>query len=104
MKENIYTYDKTAKIPRFKINNLVRISLKRRPIFDKTSSNINWTEELFKIHSINRSNVISYKIKDLNDEIVEGIFYERELKKTKDTSQVYINRKNYSKKQKQVSC
>ena len=34
--------------------------------------------------------MISYKIKDLNDEIIEGIFYERELQKTKNTSDVYI--------------
>ena len=90
IKENIYTYDKTIKIPRFKIGDLVRISLKRRPIFDKPSRNIKWTEELFKIHSISKSNVITYKIKDLNDEIIEGIFYERELQKTKNTSEVYI--------------
>ena len=81
IKENIYTYDKTTKISRFKIVDLVRISLKRRPIFDKPSSNIKWSEELFKIHSINKSNVITYKIKDLNDEIIEGVFYERELQK-----------------------
>ena len=90
LKENIYTYDKTSKIPKFKINDLVRISLKRRPIFDKLSGNIKWSEELFKIHSINKSNVITYKIKDLNDEIIEGIFYERELLKSKNTSEVYI--------------
>ena len=90
IKENIYTYDKTSKIPKFKINDLVRISLKRRPIFDKPSGNIKWSEELFKIHSINKSNVTTYKIKDLNDEIIEGIFYEKELQKTKNTSQVYI--------------
>ena len=90
IKENIYTYDKTTKIPRFKIGDLVRISLKRRDLFDKPSSNIKWSEELFKIHSINKSNVITYKIKDLNDEIIEGIFYEKELQKTKNTSEVYI--------------
>ena len=90
IKENIYTYDKTTKIPRFKIGDLVRISLKRRPIFDKPSSNIKWSEELFKIHSIYKSNVITSKIKDLNNEIIEGIFYERELQKAKNTSQVYI--------------
>ena len=89
IKENIYTYNKTSKIPKFKINDLVRISLKRRDIFDKPSSNIKWSEKLFKIHSINRSNVITYKIKDLNDEIIDGIFYERELQKTKNTG-VYI--------------
>ena len=90
IKENIYSYNKTSKIPKFKINDLVRISLKRRPIFDKPSGNIKWSEELFKIHSINKSNVITYKIKDLNDEIIEGIFYERELQKTKNNSGVYI--------------
>ena len=90
IKENIYTYDKTTKIPRFKIGDLIRISLKRRNLFDKASSNIKWSEELFKIHSINRLNVITYKIKDLNGEIIDGIFYERELQKTKNTSEVYI--------------
>ena len=90
IKENIYSYNKTSKIPKFKINDLVRISLKRRPIFDKPSSNIKWSEELFKIHSINKSNVITYKIKDLNDEIIDGIFYEKELQKTKNNSEIYI--------------
>ena len=37
IKENIYTYYKTTKIPKFKIGNLVRISLKRRNVFDKAS-------------------------------------------------------------------
>ena len=45
---------------------------------------------MFKVHSINRSNVITYKIKDLNGEIIEGIFYEKELQKTKNASEVYI--------------
>ena len=93
IKENIYTYNKTSKNPKFKIGDLVRISLKRRAVFDKPSSNIKWSEELFKIYSINKSNVITYKIKDLNDEIIEGIFYERELQKTKNTSGVYIIKK-----------
>ena len=90
IKENIYTYNKISKNPKFKINDFVRISLKRRDLFDKPSGNIKWSEELFKIHSINKSNVITYKIKDLNDEIIEGIFYERELQKSKNTSGVYI--------------
>ena len=90
IKENIYACNKTNKNPKFKINDLVRISLKRRDFFDKPSSNIKWSEELFKVHSINKSNVITYKIKDLNDEIIDGIFYEKELQKSKNTSQVYI--------------
>ena len=90
IKENIYTYNKTSKNPKFKINDLVRISLKRRDLFDKPTANIKWSEELFKIHSINKSNVITYKIKNLNDEIIEGIYYEKELQKSKNTSEVYI--------------
>ena len=40
IKNNFYTYDKTNKIPKFKINDLVRISLKRRKLFNKPSGNI----------------------------------------------------------------
>ena len=61
-------------------------------MFDKPTENIKWSEELFKIHSISihSSNVITYKIKDLNDEIIKGIFYEKELQKTKNTTGEYI--------------
>ena len=83
LKDTIYKYDITNKIPKFKINDIVRISLKRRELFDKPSSNIKWSEELFKIHSIDKSNVISYKIKDMNNEIIQGIFYEKELQLSK---------------------
>ena len=40
IKENIYTYNKTSKNPKFKIGDLVRISLKRRNLFDKPSGNV----------------------------------------------------------------
>ena len=62
IKNTVYNYNITNKIPKFEINDLVRISLKRRQLFDKISANIKWSEELFKIHSINKSNVITYKI------------------------------------------
>ena len=90
IKKYIYSYKKISKNPKFKIGDLVRISLKRRDIFDKPSGNIKWSEKLFRIYSINRSSVITYKIKDLNGEIIEGIFYEKELQKTRNTSEVYI--------------
>ena len=90
IKQNVYTYDKINKIPKYKINDLVRISLKRRDVFDKPSGNIKWSEELFKIYDINISDVIMYKLKDMNDEIIEGSFYEKELQKTKNTTGEYI--------------
>ena len=77
-------------IKKFKVNDLVRISLKRRELFDKPSANIKWSEELFKIHSIHKSNVITYKIKDTNNEVVHGIFCQNELSKTKNTTGEYI--------------
>ena len=60
--------------------------------FDKPSGNIKWNEELFKIYDINVSDVIMYKLKlkDMNDEIIEGCFYEKELQKTKNTTGEYI--------------
>ena len=90
IKQNIYVYNKINRIPKYKINDLVRISLKRRDIFDKPSGNIKWSEESFKIYDINISDVITYRLKDMNDGIIEGSFYEKELKKTKNTSGEYI--------------
>ena len=90
VKNNFYTYDVTTKIPKFKINELVRISLKRRELFDKPSGNIKWSEELFKIYKINKSNVITYQLKDMNDKIIKGQFYEKELQLTKNITGEYI--------------
>ena len=56
------------------LNDLVRISLIRRNVFDKPSGSIKWSEELFKIYDINISDVIMCKLKDMNDEIIEGSF------------------------------
>ena len=90
IKNTVYNYDITNKKPKYKINDLVRISLKRRELFDKPTGNIKWSEELFKIFKINKSNVITYQLKDMNDEIIKGIFYEKELHLTKNISDEYI--------------
>ena len=90
IKNTVYNYDITDKKPKFKINDLVRISLKRRELFDKPSGNIKWSDELFKIYKINKSNVITYQIKDMNDEIIKGVFYEKELQLTKNTTGEHI--------------
>ena len=90
IKNTVYNYDIINKKPKFKINDLVRISLKRREMFDKPSGNIKWSEELFKIYKINKSNVITYQLKDMNDEIIKGVFYEKELQLTKNNTGEYI--------------
>ena len=90
VRDTIYNYKVTNKIPKFKVNDLVRISLKRRELFDKPTGNIRWSEELFKIYKINKSNVITYKLKDMNNENIDGIFYEKELQKSKNVTGEYI--------------
>ena len=90
IKGTIYTYNKTNKKPKFKINDVARISLKRRQLFDKPTGNIKWSEELFKIYKINKSNVITYQLKDMNDKIIKGIFYQKEIQLTKNTTGEYI--------------
>ena len=85
-----YNYNITNKVPKFKINDLVKISLKRRELFDKPTGNIKWSEELFKIYKINKSNDITDESKDMNNENIEGIFYEKELQKSKNVAGEYI--------------
>ena len=90
IKNTVYNYNITNKKPKYKINDLVRISLKRRELFDKPTGNIKWSEELFKIYKVNKSNVITYQLKDMNDEIIKGIFYEKEVQLTKNITGEYI--------------
>ena len=90
IKNTVYNYDITNKKPKFKINDLVRISLKRRALFDKPTGNIKWSEQIYKIYKINKSNVITYQLKDMNNEIIKGQFYTKELQLTKNTTGEYI--------------
>ena len=78
IRNTVYNYNITNKKSKFKIDYLVRISLKRRELFDKPTGNIKWSEELFKIYKINKSNVITYELKDLSNDIIKGTFYEKE--------------------------
>ena len=77
--QNIYNFEKTKKPGKFKIGDRVRLSLEKN-IFEK-SYETNWIEEIFEIYDIKYSNVPYYYLKDLNDEKIEGSFYEQELQK-----------------------
>ena len=79
--KNIYNFEKTKKPGKFKIGDRVRLSLEKN-IFEK-SYETNWTEEIFIIYDIKYSNVPYYYLKDLNNEKLQGTFYEQELQKTK---------------------
>ena len=70
--------------PAFKIGDTVKISKYKRKTFDKGFTP-NWTEEVFLIDEIRPTDPITYKIKDLNGEEIEGTFYREELQKTDQT-------------------
>ena len=71
-----------ASKPKFKIGDKVRISKYKRKVFDKGYTP-NWTEEIFLIDKIQSTNPITYRLKDLNSEEIQGSFYETELLKAK---------------------
>ena len=67
------------KQPAFKVGDKVRIS-KTRKIFKKGYLP-SWTEEIFTISKIIKTNPITYKIIDNKNESLEGTFYKQELQK-----------------------
>ena len=77
--KEIYNFEKTNKIAKFKIGDHVRISLNKN-IFEK-SYETNWTEETFFIYDIIYSNVPYYYLKDLNGEKLHGTFMNKNYKK-----------------------
>ena len=86
--------------PKFKFGDKVRISKYKRSVFDKGYTP-NWTEEMFIIDEIHRTNPITYEVKDLNNEEIQGSFYEPELLRAKqDVFRIdKVLRRDYKKKQ-----
>jgi hypothetical protein len=69
----------TVKKPKYKVGEFVRISRIRSSPFIKNFDN-NWSDEIFEIVKIDtKNNPVMYFIKDTNDEIIKGKFYEPEL-------------------------
>ena len=80
---NLYGDMETSKQkPKFKIGDKVRISKYKRKTLDKGYTP-NSTEEVFIIDKIQYTKPITYKIKDLNNEEIQGSFYEPELLKAR---------------------
>ena len=66
--------------PKFKVGDYVRNADKRN-IFSKGYSS-NWNRELFKVNEILKTQPPTYKIEDMNGEIIKGKYYEQELLKS----------------------
>jgi len=76
------TYDKRVQKktkPKFKKGDFVRLA-REKGVFEK-GYEYTFTEEIFKVTKVIQHDVPVYEIKDLNDEIIDGHFYEAELQK-----------------------
>ena len=79
--DKIRYYVKTTKAsPKLKVGDCVRNADKRN-IFSKGYTS-NWKRELFKVNEVLKTQPPTYKIADINDEIIEGKYYEQELLKS----------------------
>jgi Integrase core domain len=80
--ETVYKIkSKHIKASKFKLNDRVRIS-KAKSEFGKGYTQ-NWSNELFKIIKVQKTNPVTYLLQDYLDQPVLGGFYEQELQKTK---------------------
>ena len=70
-------------IPRFRIGDEVRIAISKRH-FEKGYTP-NWTEEVFTVHEILPTAPITYRIRDLMNEHIQGSFYAQQLQKALQT-------------------
>ena len=66
--------------PKLKVGDYVR-NADKRYIFSKGYTS-NWNRELFRVNEILKTQPATYKIEDMNGEIIEGKYYEQELLKS----------------------
>ena len=75
----------------FRVGDTVRIS-KVKSIFEKGYLP-NWTEEIFTVADVNRKyNPITYKLKDANNEVIEGSFYHHEIQPVSPPEEYLVER------------
>ena len=75
-----YYVNSTKATPKFKVGDYVR-NVDKRNIFSKGHTS-NWNRELFKVNEVLKTHPPTYKIEDINGEIIEGKYYEQELLKS----------------------
>ena len=66
--------------PKFKVGDRVRMS-RIKGLFEKGYLP-NWSEQLYTVDKVLKTVPVTYKVKNLLDEIITGSFYEQELQKT----------------------
>ena len=66
--------------PKLKVGDYFRNADKRN-IFSKGYTS-NWNREMFKVNEVLKTQPPTYKIEDINGEIIEGKYYDQELLKS----------------------
>ena len=67
--------------PKFKVSDKVRLS-RVKGVFEQGYLP-NWSEALYVVTEVKKTNPFTYVLKDMNDEMVLGSFYGEELQKSK---------------------
>ena len=75
-----YYVNSTKATPKFKVGDYVR-NVDKRNIFSKGYTS-NWNRELFNVNEVLKTHPPTYKLEDINGEIIEGKYYEQELLKS----------------------
>ena len=76
-----YIISTSTKIkPKLKVSDYVRNADKRN-IFSKGYT-FNWNRDLFRVNEFLKTQTPTYKIEDINSEIMEGRYYDQELFKS----------------------
>ena len=72
-----YTFNFKNIKPKLEVGDYVRNADKRNIFSEGFTSN--WNRELFKVNEVLNTQPPTYKIEDINGEIIEGKYYEQEL-------------------------
>ena len=80
---NLYNDQPPKGKVKFKIDQAVRIS-RAMGTFEKISDSFNYTMEIFYIHQILTTKPVTYKIRDHENNVIEGAFYDKELQLVND--------------------
>ena len=75
-----YYVNSTKATPKLKVGDYVRNADKRNNFSKGYTSN--WNRKLFKVNEVLKTQPPTYKIDDINGEIMEGKYYEQELLKS----------------------
>ncbi|XP_011172231.1 uncharacterized protein LOC105204738 [Solenopsis invicta] len=86
----VYSRIKIAAPARFKVNESVRVS-KFKTIFNKDYTP-NWTTEIFTIAKVQRTNPITYLLKNSCRKHIAGGFYEYELQRVANPDLYFVEK------------